>query len=75
MLGIQIIDRIEYFHYKQFVHRDVKPDNFVMGRGSKSHIVYVLDFGLSKNYCSSSKKCHIPFVNGNKIIGLQIMLL
>ena len=44
ILGIQIIDRIEFVHSKKIIHRNIKPDNFVMGRGLKSHIVYILDF-------------------------------
>ena len=64
-----MIDRLEYIHSKKIIHRDIKPDNFVMGLGQKSHIVYVLDFGLSKKYWSSSHKCHIPFVKGKKLTG------
>ena len=69
MLGIQMIDRIEYIHSRKIIHRDIKPDNFVIGRGLKSHIVYVLDFGLSKKFWSSSHKCHIPFCRGKKLTG------
>ena len=69
MLGIQMIDRIEYIHSRKIIHRDIKPDNFVIGKGLKSHIVYVLDFGLSKKYWSSSHKCHIPFCRGKKLTG------
>ena len=69
MLGIQMVDRIEYIHSRKIIHRDIKPDNFVIGRGLKSHIVYVFDFGLSKKYWSSSHKCHIPFCRGKKLTG------
>ncbi len=69
MLGIQMVDRIEYIHSRKIIHRDIKPDNFVIGRGLKSHIVYVLDFGLSKKFWSSSHKCHIPFCRGKKLTG------
>ena len=69
MLGIQMIDRIEYVHSRKIIHRDIKPDNFVIGRNDKSHIVYILDFGLSKKYYSVSHKCHIPFIKGKKLTG------
>ena len=69
MLGIQMLDRIEYIHSKKLIHRDVKPDNFAIGKGKNSHILYVLDFGLAKKYWSSTHKCHIPFIKGKKLTG------
>ena len=69
MLGIQMIDRIEYIHSRKIIHRDIKPDNFTIGKGKKSHIVFILDFGLAKKYWSSTHKCHIPFVKGKRLTG------
>lgn len=37
-------------HEKEIIHRDVKPDNFMMGIGRNSDVVYAIDFGLSKKY-------------------------
>ena len=40
-----------------------------MRLGLKSHIVYILDFGLSKKYWSSTHKRHIPFIKGKGLTG------
>ena len=36
------ISRIEFIHGKNFIHRDMKPDNFLMGLGKKGNLVYVI---------------------------------
>ena len=69
MIGIQMLERIEFIHNKYIIHRDVKPDNFLMGLDTKSHIIYLLDFGLSKKYRSTKTKQHIKFTSNNKLTG------
>ena len=70
MLADQMISRIEYIHKKFILHRDIKPDNFTLGRGKKSHIIYLIDFGLSKKYRSSKGNHeHIKYSENKKLIG------
>ena len=69
MLGIQMVDRIEYIHYKKIIHRDLKPANCAMGLESKSHILYIIDFGLSTKYWNTKHNCHIPFKKAITFVG------
>ena len=69
MIGIQMLDRLEFVHSKNIIHRDIKPDNFVLGLDNKSHIIYVLDFGLSKKFRSSRTHQHIKFNVNKKLTG------
>jgi len=45
-----MVRRVEYLHNLNFIHRDMKPDNFLMGLDKNNSKVYVIDFGLSKKY-------------------------
>ena len=62
LLGIQMIDRIEFLHSKKYIHRDIKPSNFLMGRGKKSHILYLCDFGISKKYWANHAHIKKKFI-------------
>ena len=67
LLSIQMIERLEYIHSKRFIHRDIKPQNFLMGI-KDPEIVYLIDFGLSKKFMSKKGK-HIKFNINNNISG------
>lgn len=69
MLAEQMIARIEYVHSKSVIHRDMKPDNFLMGTGKKGHHVYVVDFGLAKKYRDPRTHQHIPYKEGKSLTG------
>jgi casein kinase 1 len=69
MLADQMISRVEYFHSKNFLHRDIKPDNFLMGTGKKGHHVYIIDYGLSKKYRDPKTHQHIPYKENKALTG------
>ncbi|KAG2741339.1 kinase-like protein [Suillus brevipes Sb2] len=68
-LAIEMLDRIEFVHSRGLVLRDIKPENFAMGIGEKSDIVYLFDFGLAKLYVDPSTGTHIPFREGRVGLG------
>ena len=67
MLSIQMLERLEYIHSKDYIHRDIKPHNFLMGL-KDPNMLYIIDFGLSKKYRSKKGK-HIKFSITNNITG------
>lgn len=69
MLAEQMISRLEFMHSRSYIHRDVKPDNFLIGVGSRKHIVHIIDFGLAKKYQDPRNGRHIPYIEGKNLTG------
>lgn len=66
LIGEQLLKRIEYFHNHNYLHRDIKPENFAIGTGKKQKTIYLIDYGLAKQYKDKSNGMHIPQSN-NKL--------
>ena len=55
-IAVQCLERLKELHGRRFVHRDIKPDNLLMGNKTEPHKVYVVDFGLASRYKKESSK-------------------
>jgi len=62
---------MELVHTRSLIYRDVKPENFLVGRpGSKrQHNIHIIDFGLAKEYVDPETKKHIPYREHKSLTG------
>ena len=66
-IGINILELLNTIHEKGLVHRDIKPDNFLVGLNSDSKRIFIIDFGFCKSYLLDGK--HMPQKKTRHLIG------
>ena len=65
-IGLQLLYLLRSIHDKGLVHRDVKPDNFLLGLHKKMQF-NVIDFGFCKSFLNNGN--HISFKKTHNLIG------
>lgn len=67
MIGKACLGRIEYLHHHHYVHRDIKPDNFMTDKTMTR--IHLIDYGLSKEYRNPGTLLHRPLRKDKNLTG------
>lgn len=66
MIAEQLITLLSKLHNTGFIHRDIKPNNFLIDK-DMGDMIYMMDFGLSKRYINKGQ--HIKFNDRKSLVG------
>ncbi|KAA1138952.1 serine/threonine protein kinase [Puccinia graminis f. sp. tritici] len=69
LLANQLLYQLKYFHSRNFIHCDIKPNNFLMGISKCANQVNIVDFGLAKAYQYPKSLIHIPYREDKNLTG------
>jgi casein kinase 1 len=65
------VERIEYLHSVRYIHKDIKPENILIGVGKNCSSLYIIDFGLSRKYVNKNGS-HIEFQDNLPFVGTDM---
>lgn len=57
-IGVQIVKHLRDLHTTGYIHRDILPENIIIGKGNTIH-AYLIDFGVARNYLDGRRNYRI----------------
>ena len=69
MIAEQILAQIQFLHSCHIVHRDIKAENFVIGRKNHENQIYMIDFGLCKYFEDPISRSHAILLQNRALAG------
>jgi serine/threonine protein kinase len=69
MIADQLFRIIEWVHECGVLHRDIKPHNFLTGRGEYANKIYLIDYGISSTYLDPRTHEHLTYSQNNGLVG------
>jgi casein kinase 1 len=69
MIADQMIRILEWLHCSGVIHRDIKPQNWLVGKGELANKVFLIDFGVSTYFLDPRTHDHYIYTRGNGLVG------
>ncbi|KAG2130966.1 casein kinase I alpha [Suillus bovinus] len=60
---------LEHIHLHNYIHGDIKPQNVLVGRGDLEQTIFIVDFGVAKEYWNTAAQAHMPLRHGGHLTG------